>query len=245
MGVLAVRAVARERGSPAVIGIPSFRPVALRPRLSTGLPLSLKLKCQIVADRRQVGIVCRGSQVVSHIGDTVTCSGLCSARGRARLPETSGAHQVPRVKTVAEIAVGDCKPGPRRVNEATVTRIDADVIDGVPADIEEHQVPGCELRERHGMCGTLLLRRGARDDESGTLVNVQRESAAIEASAVCTAKVVRGADERGRHRDNRASLGAAGRRGLSRCTGTAAESEDCPERDRGESGRGAHRPTNA
>ena len=31
----------RDRGSPAVIGI-SFRPVALRPRLSTGLPLSLQ-----------------------------------------------------------------------------------------------------------------------------------------------------------------------------------------------------------
>src|SRR5262249_31731250 len=53
-GGRAVRAVAREGGSPAVIGIPSFRPVALRPRLSTGLPLSLNLKCQIVADRRQV-----------------------------------------------------------------------------------------------------------------------------------------------------------------------------------------------
>jgi len=32
----------RDRGSPAVIGTSSFRPVALRPRLSTGLPLSLQ-----------------------------------------------------------------------------------------------------------------------------------------------------------------------------------------------------------
>ena len=138
VGVLAVRAVVRERGSPAVIGIPSFRPVALRPRLSTGLPLSLNLKCQIVADRRQVAIVCRGSQVVSRIGDTVMCCGLCSARGRAGVPEPSGTRQVPRIKTAAEIAVGDCKAGPRRVNEATITRIDANVIDGVPADVEEH-----------------------------------------------------------------------------------------------------------
>jgi hypothetical protein len=37
-----VRAVApwHDRGSPAVIGTSSFRPVALRPRLSTGLPFS-------------------------------------------------------------------------------------------------------------------------------------------------------------------------------------------------------------
>ena len=31
-----------DRGSPAVIGTSSFRPVALRPRLSTGLPFSLQ-----------------------------------------------------------------------------------------------------------------------------------------------------------------------------------------------------------
>jgi hypothetical protein len=40
-GSASVRAK-RDRGSPAVIGTPSFRPVALRPRLSTGLPLSLQ-----------------------------------------------------------------------------------------------------------------------------------------------------------------------------------------------------------
>ena len=44
-----VRAVApwHDRGSPAVIGTSSFRPVALRPRLSTGLPFSQETDCQI------------------------------------------------------------------------------------------------------------------------------------------------------------------------------------------------------
>src|SRR5215469_9797970 len=161
IGVLAVRTVVRERGSPAVIGIPSVRPVALRPRLSTGLPLSLNPKCQIVADPRQGGIVCRGSQVVSRIGDTVIYSRLCSARGRRRVPETSGAREVPTIETMAQIAVGNRMPGARRVNEATVSRIDTDVIDAMPADAEEHQVTRCELRERHGMRGALLLGRGA------------------------------------------------------------------------------------
>ena len=184
-----------ERGSPAVIGIPSFRPVALRPRLSTGLPLSLNLKCQIVAHRRQVRIVCRGSQVVSHIGDTVMCSGLCSARRRRGIPETSCTRQVPRIKTVAEIAIGDCTPAARRVYEATVARIDADVIDGMPADVEEHQVTRRELRQRHGTRNALLLCRGTRDDEPDALVHVQRESTAIEAGGVRTTEVVGSADE--------------------------------------------------
>src|SRR6266853_3781607 len=40
-----------------------FRPVALRPRLSTGLPLSLRGQCQSVADCSQALILWRGSQV--------------------------------------------------------------------------------------------------------------------------------------------------------------------------------------
>ena len=52
----------RDRGSPAVIGILSFRPVALRPRLSTGLPLSTGVKCRSVADFSQVFKPCRDSR---------------------------------------------------------------------------------------------------------------------------------------------------------------------------------------
>src|SRR6516164_5437628 len=145
MGDAVARVVLYERGSPAVIGIPSFRPVALRPRLSTGLPLSLRLQCQIVADRRQVRIVCRGSQLVSRIGDTVACGGLCSARGRRRLPETSARGEVARIEAAREIAVGDRLSGTRSVDEAAVTRKDTDVIDAMPADMEEDQVPWREL----------------------------------------------------------------------------------------------------
>jgi hypothetical protein len=75
-----VRAVApwHDRGSPAVIGTSSFRPVALRPRLSTGLPFShmeVTLsdvlphpKCRSVAQHSQVIKLCRGSQgAIAHI----------------------------------------------------------------------------------------------------------------------------------------------------------------------------------
>ena len=41
---------------------PSFRPVALRPRLSTGLPLSTRVKCQSVADFSQALNSCLDSQ---------------------------------------------------------------------------------------------------------------------------------------------------------------------------------------
>jgi hypothetical protein len=79
-----VRAVApwRDRGSPAVIGTSSFRPVALRPRLSTGLPFSLMgvtlsdvlphPKCRSVAQHSQVIKLCRGSQgAIAHIFGTL------------------------------------------------------------------------------------------------------------------------------------------------------------------------------
>src|ERR1700757_3086117 len=132
----------REDGTPAVIGIPSFRPVALRPRLSTGLPLSLNPKCQIAADRSQERIVCRGSQVVSHIGDTRACGGLCSPPRRSRLPETTRACEMPRINAAGEIAVRDRDAGARRVNEATRARVDPHVIDAASADVKEHQIAG-------------------------------------------------------------------------------------------------------
>src|SRR5207248_11180961 len=62
-GVRAFARSARDRGSPAVIGT-SLRPVALRLRLSTGLPLSLKYQRQSVADCSQAPIMCR----TSHVG---------------------------------------------------------------------------------------------------------------------------------------------------------------------------------
>ena len=64
---------------------------------------------------------------------------------------------MPRVETAAEIAVGDRLSGARSVDETTVARIDADVIDAMPAEVEEDEVPWRKLRERHRVRGTLLL----------------------------------------------------------------------------------------
>src|SRR6202011_3066848 len=101
---------------------PSFRPVALRPRLSTGLPLSLSPKCQSVAVCSQVR-----NEVPCHISPTR--GSYVSRRRRAGLPEASRTHEMARVEAAPEIAVGDREPGARRVNEAPASRIDADVID--------------------------------------------------------------------------------------------------------------------
>src|SRR5579862_4591158 len=127
-----------------------FRPVALRPRLSTGLPLSLGAQSQIVADCSQALKMCPSSQVLSQIGDTLWRPSLCRspfpldaarARRRRRSPETASAAQTAGVETLREIRVGDRLPGAGRVNEATGARVDSDVIDRTPCtDTEKNQI---------------------------------------------------------------------------------------------------------
>jgi len=131
--------------------------------------LSLRRKCQIVADRSQVRIVCRGSQVVSHIGDSAAGGGLCSAHGRGRIPETAGGGEMPGIETAPDIAVPDRDAGARCMNEAALPRIDADMVDAPFVDVEEHQVTGRELCDRHRARSPLLFRRGARDGEAHAL----------------------------------------------------------------------------
>src|SRR5882762_3189498 len=102
----------RDRGSPAVIGT-SLRPVALRPRLSTGLPLSLRPKCQSVAVCSQAPIMCRGSHVglipIARQAHPFYVSPW-QRRRYATIPEAPGAHQTPRVEAAgAQIAVRDCQ----------------------------------------------------------------------------------------------------------------------------------------
>ena len=56
-----------DRGSPAVIGTSSFRPVALRPRLSTGLPFSLQKPRQTRSYGAQCRSVAQYSQVLKCV----------------------------------------------------------------------------------------------------------------------------------------------------------------------------------
>ena len=210
--------------------------MALRPRLSTGLPLSLKRKCQIVADRSQVRIVCRGSQVVSHIGDSGVFGGLCSGYGGSRIPETAGAGEMLGIETAPEIAVPDRDASARCMNEAALPRIDADMIDAAFTDMEEHQVTGGELCDRYRARGTLLFRCGARDREAHAFVYVERKTAAVEAGTVGTPELVWGAHQRRRHGGDGAPLDRARRWR----TGTAGERHGASDYGRGESGRGTH-----
>jgi len=68
---------------------PSFRPVALRPRLSTGLPLSTSVKCQSVADFSQVLKSCFDSQNVQ--GSPVRIPAICFIRVSMR-PQIVKSH---------------------------------------------------------------------------------------------------------------------------------------------------------
>src|ERR1700730_8224264 len=199
----------RDRGSPAVIGT-SRRPVALRPRLSTGLPLSLSAKCQSVAVCSQAPIMCRGSHVrfirSARHGAPFYVSPW---RGRrATIPEAPGAHQMPGVEAAAaQSAVRDAQARARRVNEAAAAGIDTDVIDAARADAEKYQVPGRKLPERHRVRRALLLGGGARNGQTCALVHVQRQPAAVEAGRVGRAEVVRSSKPRLRRlRDRRPPL---------------------------------------
>src|SRR6202040_121211 len=159
----------RDRGSPAVIGT-SRRPVALRPRLSTGLPLSLSPKCQSVAVCSQVPIMCRGSQVrfirSARDGAPFYVSPW-RRRRHATIPEAPGAHQMPRVEAAAaQIPVPDGHARARRVDEAAAAGLETDVIDAARADAEKYQVPGRKLPQRHRVRRALLLGGGARNGQT-------------------------------------------------------------------------------
>ena len=130
------------------------------------------------------------------------------------LPESAGGDEVLRVEAAAEICEGHREPGARRVHEAAVAGVDADVIDAARADMEEDQISRRELRERYGLRGALLSGGGARNGEPDVLVYVEREPAAIEAALIGAAELIAGTDERSRNAgDHRAGVGGrCGRR---------------------------------
>ena len=110
-----------------------------------------------------------------------------------------------RVVRVSKIGRGHGDAAMRRVNEAPRAGVNADVIDAVLTQAEEHQVAGQQLRERHRLRGALLGRRGARDAEAHALVRIERKPAAVKAAKIRTAERVGRADERrGRARNGRA-----------------------------------------
>src|SRR2546421_508607 len=99
---------------------------------------------------------------------------------------------MPRIEAAAQVAVGDRLPGARGVDEAPAAAgVAPDVVDAAPADAKKYQVPRGERRERHRVCRALLLGRGAGNDQARALVNVARQSAAVEAGRVGAAELVR------------------------------------------------------
>ena len=119
------------------------------------------------------------------------------SRRARQLPEAAGAREVARVIAVAEIGIGHRTSGTRRVHEAAVTRVNADVIDVFRVDAEEDQIARCKLCERHRTRRAQLRRRSARDSEPDLLMYVERKPAAIEAKQPMWPRSER---ERGRYR---------------------------------------------
>ena len=78
----------------------------------------------------------------------------------------------------------------RCVNEASGAGVDAHVIDAARVDVEEDEIAGRELAERHGLRRVLLFARRAGDRQAYALVHVEREPAAVEARGVGAAKVI-------------------------------------------------------
>src|SRR5256714_4689855 len=227
-----------ELGCAIVAAPPSwdrpFRPVALRPRLSTSLPLSLRPKCQSVADCSQVPILCRAS----HVGLLRYGAPRYVSPERRRyfpVPEAAGTHQAPRVEAVAaQIAIPHGQPRAGRVDEAASSGIDADVIDAALADAEKHQVPGLQLLQRHRVRRALLLGGGARNGQTCALVHGPRPPAAVETGGVGAAELVRGADQRRRRPRDRGPLLRARGRGRGEAAARGGEQRE------GDGERGAH-----
>lgn len=100
-------------------------------------------------------------------------------------------------------------PGAGRVYEAPGAGVDADVIDRTPrTDTEENQVTRSKLRKRDGPGCALLSGGGARNRKPSALMNVQSQPAAVEASRVRSAEVIRRTNERcGDSRDDGTLIG--------------------------------------
>src|SRR5215470_5475550 len=84
-------------------------------------------------------------------------------------PVTAGAHEMRAIVALAQVAVRDRASRARGMNEASRAGVDPDMIDAALVDVEEDQVAGRKLAERHGACGALLLPRRARNRETEAL----------------------------------------------------------------------------
>src|SRR5580704_19022284 len=80
-----------------------------------------------------------------------------STRRHCCAREASSIYQMTRVVAVRKLRRGNRDTLVGRVHEAPRADVDADVVDVVPADAEEHEVAGRKLRERHRLRGALLL----------------------------------------------------------------------------------------
>ena len=99
------------------------------------------------------------------------------------------------IEPAAQAAVRHQCSGVRRVNEAAASHIYADVIDVPRVDSKEKEVPGKQVPQRYGSGRARLLRCRAWNHDSGHLVGVDREPAAIEPPVIRAAESVRRPDE--------------------------------------------------
>lgn len=153
-------------------------------------------------------------------------------------PEAARTDQARAVIVFAQVAVCDRASGARRMNEAAAAGVHAHVIDAARVDVEEDEIAGRELGERHRPRRTVLLARRAGNCDAGALMHVEREPAAIETCGVRAAEVIRRADERDRERGYLAAR--VGRRRPAWLAGAAGEQQRC--NSEGPRGKRAGRP---
>src|SRR5215469_11417444 len=95
----------------------------------------------------------------------------------ARSRETSRFHEMLAKELTAQAAVRDESSGMRRVNEASMAHVYADVIDAPRVNSKEEEVAGKQVRQRHGSGRALLFRGRAWDRDSGLFVGVDGKAA--------------------------------------------------------------------
>ena len=237
--------VARDRGSPAVIGIRPLDRWLCVPAFRRVCPY--QLGSSVKASRISVKPLIRVWTLKSAIPVTALIPAICFIsvsvwqQWRSSFsPEPAGTHQTPAKIGIIKRRVRDHPTTARRVHEAAAAGINAHVIHVVRADPEEYEVAGAQFAQGNGMCCAVLSACRARDFQPHCLMRKDCQTAAIKALSIRTAKLVRRADEM--HGDtgyHSALLVGRGRRTIRRARRAAARSNEHHHRN-GDGGPQAH-----
>ncbi len=220
--------LARDRGSPAVIGIrpldrwlcvPAFRRVC-----PCHYQTSVKASWISVKPLNRVSTLKTCTVVSAEWWKYVSSPRYVSMRRHSiclgTRPEPARACKALAVVRIVERGVRHDFASPWSMYEAPAARVNSNVIHAVRRHSKEQQIAQLKIATRHRVGRALLIRCGARDRKTDALVGIDGQAAAIEALAVGATELVWRANELRREMCNCRPASVAGRgRMRSACAG--------------------------